>query len=209
GPSVPSIQQLVVLAAVVACTKAGFLAPAGVAYSAPLSYSPGPAVHSVPVAHAVHAAPVAYAAAPVAKAVIAKTVDEEYDPNPQYSYSYDVHDGITGDAKTQQETRNGDQVQGSYSLLEADGTRRIVEYTADPQNGFNAVVHKEPATVAVKAVAPVVAKVHAAPVAYAAPAAPVAYAAPAASVAYAAPAAPVAYAAPAAPAAIIKSHNYY
>jgi hypothetical protein len=198
---------------VVVCAKAGILSAPGVAYqAAPLSYSPGPAIHSVPVAHAVHAAPVAYAAAPVAKAVIAKTVDEEYDPNPQYSYSYDVHDGITGDAKTQQETRNGDQVQGSYSLLEADGTRRIVEYTADPQNGFNAVVHKEPAAVAVKAVAPVVAKVHAAPAiaAYAAaPAAPVAYAAPAAPVAYAAPAAPLAYAAPGAPAAILKTHNYY
>lgn len=33
---------------------------------------------------------------------------------------------------------------GSYSLVEPDGTRRIVEYTADPVQGFNAVVHKEP-----------------------------------------------------------------
>lgn len=73
-----------------------------------------------------------------------------------------VHDTITGDAKSQQETREGDVVHGSYSLIEADGTKRIVEYTADPHNGFNAVVHKEPAQVAVKTVAaaPVVAKVH-------------------------------------------------
>jgi hypothetical protein len=28
-------------------------------------------------------------------------------------------------------------------LIEADGTRRIVDYTADPVHGFNAVVHKE------------------------------------------------------------------
>jgi hypothetical protein len=87
----------------------------------------------------------------VAKAVIAKTIDTEYDPHPQYSYSYDVHDGITGDAKTQQETRDGDVVQGSYSLVEADGTRRVVHYTADDHNGFNAVVEKQPATL--KAVA--------------------------------------------------------
>ncbi|XP_023169992.1 larval cuticle protein A2B [Drosophila hydei] len=97
-------------------------------------------------------------AAPVypglAKVAVAKVAGPEpYDPNPQYSFSYDVHDGSTGDVKNQQETRNGDVVQGSYSLIEADGTRRIVEYTADPVHGFNAVVHRE--GVAVKAVAPV------------------------------------------------------
>lgn len=117
----------------------------------------------------------------MAKAVLPA---EDYDPNPQYSYAYDIQDGITGDSKSQQESRSGDVVQGSYSLTDPDGTRRTVEYVADPVNGFNAVVHKEP----------LVAKV-AAPVAYAAPvakvaAAPIAYAAaPAvAKVAYAAPA---------------------
>ncbi|CAH1957323.1 unnamed protein product [Acanthoscelides obtectus] len=60
---------------------------------------------------------------------------------------------------------------GSYSLLESDGTKRTVDYTADSLNGFNAVVHKEPALTV--AAAPVVARaapiVHAAPVlAYAA-----------------------------------------
>ncbi|XP_046744611.1 cuticle protein 21-like isoform X1 [Diprion similis] len=182
-------------AALVAAANAGVLAPAPLAY---------------------HAAPAYGYAAPIAKAVVTKTVDAEYDPNPQYSYSYDVHDSITGDAKSQTETRNGDVVQGSYSLIEADGTRRVVDYTADPHNGFNAVVRKEPAAVAVKAVAaPVVAKYAAAPVVakYAAPltyatapvvakyAAPVHYAA--APVHYAAApvvhkyAAPAAYAAPA------------
>ncbi|KAK2582069.1 hypothetical protein KPH14_002773 [Odynerus spinipes] len=151
----------------------------------------------------IQTAPLAYATAPVAKAVIAKAVDADYDPHPQYSYAYDVHDSLTGDAKSQHETRDGDVVQGSYSLLEADGSRRTVDYTADPVNGFNAVVRKEPATVAVKAVAaaPVA---HAAPLAYAthvaapvAHAAPLAYAAPVAK--YATPvahAAPLAYAAP-------------
>jgi hypothetical protein len=31
-------------------------------------------------------------------------------------------------------------VKGSYSLLQPDGATRVVEYTADKHNGFNAVV---------------------------------------------------------------------
>lgn len=127
-------------------------------------------------------------------------MDTEYDPHPEYNFSYGVHDSLTGDAKTQQETRHGDVVEGSYSLVEADGTRRVVHYTADDVNGFNAVVEKQPAAVAVKAVAPVHYKAapvyHAAPVAY--KAAPVYHSAPVyqtAQVAY--KAAPVYAAAPA------------
>jgi len=86
--------------------------------------------------------PVAAAVAPLAKL-------EEFDAVPQYSFAYDVQDAVTGDSKAQYETRNGDIVQGSYSLIEADGTRRIVEYTADPINGFNAIVSREPATAAI------------------------------------------------------------
>ncbi|CAK9826516.1 Cuticle protein [Anthophora retusa] len=208
--------KFVVFAALVAAANAGLIPAA-----APLSYAPAAHLtYSAPVA----VAPVAKAvvAAPVAKAVVAKEVDADYDPHPQYSYAYDVHDSLTGDAKSQQETRDGDVVQGSYSLLEADGTRRIVDYTADPVNGFNAVVRKEAAAAPLVAAAPVakiaaapIAKLAAAPVAYAAPVAklatPVAklavapnyahlaYAAPAAAqFAYAAPAgAHLAYAAPA------------
>lgn len=33
-------------------------------------------------------------------------------------------------------------VKGQYSLKEADGTTRVVEYKADKHNGFTAVVHK-------------------------------------------------------------------
>lgn len=89
--------------------------------------------------------------APVAALPAAKL--EEFDAAPQYSFAYDVQDALTGDSKAQYETRNGDIVQGSYSLIEADGTRRIVEYTADPINGFNAVVSREPATAITAAVA--------------------------------------------------------
>lgn len=135
------IFQFVLLVAMISVARAGVIAPAPLAYTAPLSYA-------APIAKV---APLAYAA-PVAKAV------EDYDPHPQYQYAYDVQDSLTGDSKSQQESRDGDVVSGSYSVNDPDGTRRIVEYTADPVNGFNAVVHKEP----------LVAKV-AAPVAYAAP----------------------------------------
>lgn len=81
---------------------------------------------------------------------------EEFDAVPQYSFAYDVQDAVTGDSKAQYETRNGDIVQGSYSLIEADGTRRIVEYTADPINGFNAVVSREPIVAVARSVLPFV-----------------------------------------------------
>lgn len=166
------------MAAVVAVAKAGVIGSplaAAYSYSAPVA---APLAYSAPYARApiALASPVAKFAAPVG---LAKTVvQDEYDPHPQYSYAYDIQDGLTGDNKQQQETRDGDVVQGSYSLVEPDGHRRIVHYTADPVNGFNAVVSRE-------GVAPIVAKA-VAPVAYAAPfakvAAPLAYSAPVAKV---------------------------
>ncbi|XP_073998653.1 uncharacterized protein [Rhodnius prolixus] len=121
--------------------------------------------HAAPVAVA-HAAPVAVAHAPVAVATHAKHVVDYVDTHPSYNFEYAVHDTHTGDVKNQHESRDGDVVHGSYSLVEPDGTKRVVEYTADPHNGFNAVVHREhnvhPAGVAV---APVVKHVAVAPVA--------------------------------------------
>lgn len=61
---------------------------------------------------------------------------------PKYSFNYGVHDPHTGDIKQQYEERDGDKVKGGYSLVEPDGSIRIVEYTADDHNGFNAVVKK-------------------------------------------------------------------
>lgn len=51
-------------------------------------------------------------------------------------------DGLTGDNKAQHEVRDGDVVKGSYSLVEPDGSIRVVDYSADDVNGFNAVVKK-------------------------------------------------------------------
>ena len=89
-------------------------------------------------------------------------VDDEYDPHPQYKFAYDVQDAISGDSKHQVEERDGDVVHGEYSLIDSDGFKRTVQYTADPVNGFKAVVNREPLTVktvlapaAVKTVAPV------------------------------------------------------
>lgn len=117
-----SPQQFVVFCAFIAVAKAGLIAQAPVAYAQPIAYAQ-PAV--------------------LQKQIVAKAHVEDYDSNPQYSYSYDIHDSLTGDAKSQHESRDGDNVKGQYSLVEADGTRRIVDYTADPVHGFNAVVTKE------------------------------------------------------------------
>lgn len=141
----------------------------------------------------------------------------DYYSHPQYSFNYGVHDGLTGDVKSQVESRDGDVVKGQYSLVEPDGSVRTVDYTADDVNGFNAVVTKSGPSVhaapaVVKTVAPAVVAhaapavvAHAAPAVYAAPALKTVVAAPA--YAHAAPAvyakhvaAPAVYAAHAAPA---------
>ncbi|XP_046971951.1 larval cuticle protein A3A-like [Vanessa cardui] len=175
--------KFVVLTCLVAAVSAGIIPAASVSYAAPAYHTAPVAYSAAPIAKIAYSSPVAY---PTAKLAV-----EEYDAHPQYSFSYDVQDGLTGDSKSQHETRDGDVVQGSYSVVDPDGTKRIVDYTADPHNGFNAIVRKE--ALSVKVAAPVVAKV-ATPVAYAAPVAklaPVTYAA--APVVHAAP---VAYSAP-------------
>ncbi|CAB3250550.1 unnamed protein product [Arctia plantaginis] len=79
------------------------------------------------------------------------------------SFSYGVADPYTGDFKHQVENRVNNNVQGQYSLLESDGTRRTVDYAAGA-GGFNAIVRKDPALLAA---APIVA---APAISYAAPA---------------------------------------
>uniref|UniRef100_A0A8D8CU61 Cuticle protein n=1 Tax=Culex pipiens TaxID=7175 RepID=A0A8D8CU61_CULPI len=61
-----------------------------------------------------------------------------------YSYGYAIRDDWTGDWKSQHESRQGDRVRGQYRMMESDGTERIVDYSADDWNGFNAVVRHEP-----------------------------------------------------------------
>ncbi|VVC42282.1 Insect cuticle protein,Chitin-binding type R&R consensus [Cinara cedri] len=69
-----------------------------------------------------------------------------HEPTP-YNFQYDVHDPHTQDIKSQYEVSDGHgNVKGSYSLVEPDGSTRVVEYTADHEHGFVAKVKKiEPA----------------------------------------------------------------
>ncbi|XP_026493442.2 cuticle protein 8-like [Vanessa tameamea] len=146
---------------------------------------------------------------------VAKVAYAEQEAPAHYEFQYSVHDEQSGDVKQQQESRAGDAVHGSYSLVQPDGVHRIVEYTADNEHGFNANVRYEgqpiaapaPAKIAYAApakiayAAPITKVAYSAPVAYAAPvvkaySAPLAYTAPVTKVAYAAPVAKFAYAAP-------------
>ncbi|XP_038210645.1 cuticle protein 8-like [Zerene cesonia] len=72
-----------------------------------------------------------------------KTVD--YVARPDYHYAYGVEDPHTGNQQNHKEFRDGDVVHGEYSLVEPDGSLRLVKYTADPKNGFQATVHKQQA----------------------------------------------------------------
>ncbi|XP_022824787.1 cuticle protein-like [Spodoptera litura] len=221
--------------------KVAYAAPvAKIAYAAPVAK----VAYAAPIAKVAYAAPVAHfltfsalvAAAtavaipvvPVAKLAYAQPAYAQPEAPAHYEYTYSVHDNQSGDVKQQQESRSGDAVHGSYSLVQPDGVHRIVDYTADEEHGFNAVVRYEgtpiaqaPAKVAYAAPvayahAPVTKVVAAAPVAkvtYAAPVAKLAYAAPVAKIAYAAPVAKLAYAAPvakvaysAAPAQVTYAH---
>lgn len=118
-------------------------APAGPALplrtAAPLAVAPAPVAPVAPV-------PVVRTA-PVIPAVPAKL--EFADAYPQYQFAYNVQDAITGDSKVQEESREGNVVKGSYSLIEPDGSRRTVNYFADPVNGFNAIVQRDVPTVPV------------------------------------------------------------
>lgn len=110
-------------------------------------------------ARAAVAAPVIARAAPIVAAapVVARAANLEVDAYPQYQYAYNVNDVLTGDNKAQEEIRDGDVVKGYYSLVEADGSIRKVNYYADPINGFNAVVSKSfPGVVAAEPLAKVV-----------------------------------------------------
>lgn len=70
---------------------------------------------------------------------------EHHEPHHHRSYhfQYAVHDPHTGDVHSQNEVNDGHgTVKGTYSLVEPDGSTRVVEYTADDEHGFNAEVKK-------------------------------------------------------------------
>ncbi|XP_046392970.1 cuticle protein 7-like [Ischnura elegans] len=77
----------------------------------------------------------------LALVAVALAQEPDYPPvYPKYSYSYAVADPATGDDKHQTEERDGDVVTGEYSLVQPDGVVRTVQYRADSERGFEAVV---------------------------------------------------------------------
>lgn len=130
--------------------------PAAPAYPSAPAY---PAAHAYPAAPAYPApaypapaypAPSAYSAPAPAYKPAAYSAPKPYAPEPAYSapspynFDYSVHDTYTGDIKSQSEYADANgNIKGSYSLVEPDGSKRTVEYTADDHNGFNAEVKKE------------------------------------------------------------------
>ncbi|XP_002036403.2 cuticle protein 8 [Drosophila sechellia] len=112
--------------------------------------------------------PIYHSPAAIVKPLL-KTVEVEAPAH--YDFAYSVHDEHTGDIKSQTESRKGDQVQGQYTLVDADGYLRTVDYTSDAHNGFNAVVRRDPLGQKVIKAAPIAKLLAPAPL-------PLAYAAP-------------------------------
>lgn len=102
-----------------------------------------PLLVTQPVEYYTHAEPIEHSWDPSSSGyAYAPDYHQDYYAYPKYKFEYGVKDDHTGDHKSQWEVRDGDVVKGEYSLIEPDGTKRIVSYTADDQNGFNAVVKK-------------------------------------------------------------------
>jgi Insect cuticle protein len=47
-----------------------------------------------------------------------------------------VKDDLNTNYQNRKESREGDQIKGSYSVVDSDGFIRTVTYTADPVGGF-------------------------------------------------------------------------
>ena len=97
---------------------------------------------AAPATHVVHAAPVQRTIVRTVPTATYEHVEEEVEieASPNYSFGYSVADVRSGDAKTREESRDGDQVVGSYTVADPDGRLRRVTYTADKEHGFQATV---------------------------------------------------------------------
>lgn len=76
--------------------------------------------------------------------IVKKIIQAQPEAPANYEFNYEVNEPSTGDNKAQQESAKDGVIKGSYQLDDADGFRRIVDYTADDQNGFQATVRREP-----------------------------------------------------------------
>ncbi|XP_055375897.1 uncharacterized protein LOC129608429 [Condylostylus longicornis] len=73
---------------------------------------------------------------------ISEEISDDLSSHPHYKFSYKVFDPDTGDDKEHKEERDGELVQGEYSLVEPDGSRRTVTYISNGTDGFNAIIKK-------------------------------------------------------------------
>jgi Insect cuticle protein len=76
--------------------------------------------------------------------ILKKIIHEEHEAPANYDFTYSVHDDHTGDVKEQHEVAKDGSVEGYYTLIDADGYRRIVHYTANHEQGFIAKVERQP-----------------------------------------------------------------
>ncbi|CAO1326050.1 unnamed protein product [Diamesa serratosioi] len=79
--------------------------------------------------------------------IVKQIVNAEAPAN--YDFNYAIDEALTGDVHSQHETAENGVIHGSYRLNDADGFLRVVEYTADDVNGFQANVRREPMNVKV------------------------------------------------------------
>ncbi|XP_019527492.3 cuticle protein 19-like [Aedes albopictus] len=68
--------------------------------------------------------------------------EDYHHSHPKYKFEYGVKDSHTHDHKSQWEHRDGDVVMGQYTLDEADGTHRVVDYSSDYKGGFQVHVQR-------------------------------------------------------------------
>jgi len=57
-----------------------------------------------------------------------------------FNFGYEVSNAATGDTKSHQETLEDGVLRGSYSVVQPDGFRRVVNYVSDAEHGFRADV---------------------------------------------------------------------
>ena len=76
--------------------------------------------------------------------IVKKIVEHHHEEPANYDFEYAVHDEHTGDIKEQHESAKDGAISGFYSLIDADGYKRVVHYTADDHHGFQAKVEREP-----------------------------------------------------------------
>ncbi|EAT39179.1 AAEL008997-PA [Aedes aegypti] len=68
--------------------------------------------------------------------------EDYHHSHPKYKFRYGVKDGYTHDHKSAWEHRDGDVVKGQYTLDEADGTHRVVDYSSNHKSGFQVHVQR-------------------------------------------------------------------